>query len=166
MNSPGPLTLPNSHFSIYYTLSHFTLSYSTVIFEVFNNRRDSEVGNTVSYSRGLGFDLKAQYPTWCVCRSTVNLGVELVVKEKSRVHIWAQWRTEGGFGVFKLPPPLPKFRSFDKAEPNYQFLGKYIRNNRTRIWLSLIFWVVSWKALPASYDPTVVFFFSPRHDVT
>jgi hypothetical protein len=32
----------------------------------------------------------------------------------------------GGFGVFKPPPPL-KFRSFDKAEPNFQFRGKYIR---------------------------------------
>ena len=64
-------------------------------------------------------------------------------------------------GGFKPPPP--KFRSFDKAEPNSQFCGKYIRNNLTRIRLSLIFWVVSWKALPASYDPTtVVFFFSPQ----
>jgi hypothetical protein len=36
-----------------------------------------------------------------------------------------QWRTEGGF---KSPPP-PKFRTFDKAEPNSQFRGKYIRNN-------------------------------------
>jgi hypothetical protein len=29
----------------------------------------------------------------------------------------------GGFN-----PPPPKFRSFDKAEPNSQFRGKYIRN--------------------------------------
>jgi hypothetical protein len=33
------------------------------------------------------------------------------------------WRTEGG----STPPP-PKFRSFDKAEPNSQFRGKYVRN--------------------------------------
>jgi hypothetical protein len=33
----------------------------------------------------------------------------------------------GGIGVFKLP--LPKFRSFDKAESNFQFRGKYICNN-------------------------------------
>ena len=58
------------------------------------------------------------------------------------------------------PPPIPlKFRSFDKAEPNSQFRGKYIRNNLTRIRLSLIFWVVSWKALPASYDPPQWYFF-------
>jgi hypothetical protein len=57
----------------------------------------------------------------------------------------------GGVGVFNPPPP-PKFRSFDKAEPNSQFRGKYIPNNLTRIRLSLIYWVVSWKALPASYD--------------
>jgi hypothetical protein len=31
----------------------------------------------------------------------------------------------GWFGGFK---PLPKFRSFDKAQPNAQFHGKYIRN--------------------------------------
>jgi hypothetical protein len=39
-----------------------------------------------------------------------------------------QWRTEGvgvGFGGFK---PSPKFRSFEKAEPNSLFRGKYIRN--------------------------------------
>jgi hypothetical protein len=27
------------------------------------------------------------------------------------------------------PPPTPKFRSFDTAEPNSHFRGKYIRNN-------------------------------------
>ena len=48
----------------------------------------------------------------------------------------SHWRTEGGFGVFKPPP---KFRSLDKAEPNSQFRGKYVRNNLTRIRLSLIF---------------------------
>ena len=36
-----------------------------------------------------------------------------------------QWRTEGGgggvFGVFKPPP---KFRSFDKVEPDFKLSGK------------------------------------------
>jgi hypothetical protein len=32
----------------------------------------------------------------------------------------------------------PKCRSFDKAEPNSQFHGKYISNNLIRIWVSLI----------------------------
>jgi hypothetical protein len=36
------------------------------------------------------------------------------------------WRTVGGFGGFNPHPP--KFWSFDKAEPNSQFRGKYIRN--------------------------------------
>jgi hypothetical protein len=45
-----------------------------------------------------------------------------------------QRRSEGG-GVFKPPP---KFRSFDKAEPNSQFRGIYIRNNLIRIWVSFI----------------------------
>jgi hypothetical protein len=49
--------------------------------------------------------------------------------------------------------------SFDKAEPNSQFRGKYIRN-LTSIRLSLIFWVVSWKALSASYDSHSGIFFS------
>jgi hypothetical protein len=34
----------------------------------------------------------------------------------------------GGRGVGGSNPPSPKFRSFDKAEPNSQFGGKYIRN--------------------------------------
>jgi hypothetical protein len=33
----------------------------------------------------------------------------------------------------------PKFRSFDKAEPNSQFHGKYSHNNLIRIWVSLIY---------------------------
>jgi hypothetical protein len=32
----------------------------------------------------------------------------------------------------------PKFRSFDKAEPNSQLRGKYIRNDLIRIRISLI----------------------------
>jgi hypothetical protein len=36
----------------------------------------------------------------------------------------------------QLPPP--KFRSFDKAEPNSQFREKYIRNNPIRIRVSLL----------------------------
>ena len=51
----------------------------------------------------------------------------------------SQWRPEGGGGVWGVQTPPPKFRSFDKAEPNFQFRGKYIRNNLTRIRLSLIF---------------------------
>jgi hypothetical protein len=47
-----------------------------------------------------------------------------------------QWRTEGGLGA-QTPLP-PKFRSFDKAEPNSQFHGKYICNNLIRIRGSLI----------------------------
>jgi hypothetical protein len=37
-----------------------------------------------------------------------------------------QWRTEwgGGEGYGVQPPPLQKFLSFDKAEPNSQFRGK------------------------------------------
>ena len=74
-------------------------------------------------------------------------------------------RGGGGFGVFNPPP---KFRSFDKAEPNSQFRGKCICNNLTRIQLSLIFWVVSWKALPASYDPPQWYFFFSKawHDIS
>jgi hypothetical protein len=65
---------------------------------------------------------------------------------------------KGVWGV-QHPPPSPKFRSFDKAEPNPQSCGKYVCNNLTRIRLSLIFRVVSWKALPASYDPHSGIFF-------
>jgi hypothetical protein len=42
--------------------------------------------------------------------------------------------TEGGV----QPPPPPKFRSFEKAEPNSQFRGIYIRNNLIRIRVLLI----------------------------
>jgi hypothetical protein len=35
-----------------------------------------------------------------------------------------QWLTEGGWGFNPFPHP-PKFPSFDKADPNSQFHGKY-----------------------------------------
>jgi hypothetical protein len=47
-----------------------------------------------------------------------------------------QWRSEGRGGLGSSNPP--KFRGFDKAEPNSHFRGKYIRNNLIRIRVSLI----------------------------
>jgi hypothetical protein len=42
-------------------------------------------------------------------------------------------------GFWGIQSPLsPKFRSFEKAEQNSQFRGKYIRNNLIRIQVSLI----------------------------
>jgi hypothetical protein len=41
-----------------------------------------------------------------------------------------------GLGV--QPPIPPKFQSFDKAEPNSQFRGKYFRNNLITIQISVI----------------------------
>ena len=35
---------------------------------------------------------------------------------------YRQWRTEGGLGVQPAPPP--KFRSFDKVEPDCKLSGK------------------------------------------
>ena len=67
------------------------------------------------------------------------VGVYYVHSRTSLDRILSQWRTGGvgvGWGGVQTPP---KFRSFDKAEPNSQFRGKYIRNNLTRIRLSLIF---------------------------
>jgi hypothetical protein len=51
-----------------------------------------------------------------------------------------QWCTEGGGGrgFEEFKPTPPKFRSFDKAEPNSQFRGKYIQNNLLIKWVSLI----------------------------
>jgi hypothetical protein len=40
------------------------------------------------------------------------------------IYAVASWGGGVGFGGFK--PPLPKFRSFDKAELNYQFREKYL----------------------------------------
>jgi hypothetical protein len=45
--------------------------------------------------------------------------------------------TRGGFGGSN-PPPSPKFRSFDKGEPNSLSRRKYIRNNLIIIRVSLI----------------------------
>jgi hypothetical protein len=47
-----------------------------------------------------------------------------------------QWRTEGGLGG--STPPAPEIQNFDKAEPNSQFRGKYIRYNLITIRVSPI----------------------------
>jgi hypothetical protein len=45
----------------------------------------------------------------------------------------------GGFGGLNpSPPPPPKCLCFDRADPNSQFHGKYIRNNLIRIRVSPI----------------------------
>jgi hypothetical protein len=43
-----------------------------------------------------------------------------------------------GSWVWMIQAPPLKFRSFDKAEPNSQFCGIYIRNNLIRIRVSFI----------------------------
>jgi hypothetical protein len=51
--------------------------------------------------------------SWYVAATIIIIvAVVVIVEERGR-----QWRT-GGFGVFTPPP---KFRTFDKAEPNFQF---------------------------------------------
>jgi hypothetical protein len=59
-------------------------------------------------------------------------GFELVLR---------QWRTEWGVGGSNPP----KFRSFEKGEPNSQFLGKYIRYSLITIRVSPI---CKWKGTP------------------
>jgi hypothetical protein len=58
-----------------------------------------------------------------------------------------QWRT-------------PKFRSFDKAEPNSQFRGKSIRNNLIRIRVSHFLSCFMKRPPRQLLDPTVTFLFS------
>jgi hypothetical protein len=68
-----------------------------------------------------------------------DMGVALSVciphQDKSAETRQSQWRTVVGFGG--VNPPL-KFWSFDKAEPNTQFHGKYNHYNIITIRISLI----------------------------
>jgi hypothetical protein len=78
--------------------------------------------------------------------ATLLCNIYLIITQHMRVHpkysgplppstqkLW-QWHTEGRGGV-NTPT---KFQSFDKAEPNSQFHGKYILNNLIGIQVSLI----------------------------
>jgi hypothetical protein len=55
--------------------------------------------------------------------------------ETEKDHRLDQWRTEGGVWGVQTPQ---KLRNFDKADPNSQFCGKYIRKNLIIIRVSLI----------------------------
>jgi hypothetical protein len=82
---------------------------------------------------------------WCILYALIKAAQEVTnILSEIRVKLWQkakgtenghghQWRTEGGLGG-STPP---KFRSFDEAEPNSQFHGKYIHNNLLRIQVSL-----------------------------
>jgi hypothetical protein len=73
--------------------------------------------------------------TWSKVLYYVGRGyTKLQTQKLVTYHYRNQWRTERGSDA----PPLPKFRSFDKAEPNSQFRGKHIRNNLIRIRVSPI----------------------------
>jgi hypothetical protein len=77
-------------------------------------------------------------PMFSKCTWGKQMGVEWGWEPlKNPKHITeTQWCTElRGVG---LTPPPPKFQSFDKAEPNSRFCGKYILNNLIRIRISLI----------------------------
>jgi hypothetical protein len=63
--------------------------------------------------------------------------LHFTTKAEKKINDPIQWRTEG-MGVWGFKPPPPKFRSFDKTEPNSLFREKYIRNNLIRILVSLI----------------------------
>jgi hypothetical protein len=68
---------------------------------------------------------------WCTCKARMSylvLGTQFCIagtRSKSPISGVPRGRRTG-FGGFKTPQ---QFRSFDKAEPNSQFRGKYIRNS-------------------------------------
>jgi hypothetical protein len=73
------------------------------------------------------------------CHSNNLLCLELddcLPKDKDNFDISGPFFSGRRFGEFN--PSFPKFRRFDKAEPNSLFRGKYMRNNVIRIWISLI----------------------------
>jgi hypothetical protein len=94
-------------------------------------------------SRWYRFEPWAAFQVWCIGITYAVPGTKnnfSVTRSVTSVFVvfhtgvaGHQWRTEGGFS-----PPPPKFQNFDKAEPNSQFRGKYIRNNLIRIPVSLI----------------------------
>jgi hypothetical protein len=82
---------------------------------------------------------RASYTSWII-KSSFN--TRNCIPPQDETNVWnmshllnfyeycmLQWCTKegrGGFGVFKPRPS--KFQSFDKAEPNFEFRGKYIHN--------------------------------------
>jgi hypothetical protein len=85
--------------------------------------------NAISQTNVLYFDIITHYHYYyCYCSYYWPISKRWRIRCRS-----AQWCTEG----FQTPLP-PKFRNFDKAEPNSPFRGKYIRNNLTRIRISPI----------------------------
>ena len=69
-----------------------------------------------------------------------------------------QWHTDERALGELTPPPCQKFRSFDKAEPNSRFRGKYIRDNLERMRVHSLFELFHEKATPPAVTTTMVFF--------
>jgi hypothetical protein len=128
---------------VYTTILYITAVYCAVFFNVlyFTVLNSSKLYWTLLFSTALY--CSALYCTVLYC--TIPFFIFCTVLYCSGV-------PRGVWGV-QTPPSTPNFQSSDKAKSNSQFRGKYIRNNLTRIRLSLIFWVVSWKGLPANYHP-------------
>jgi hypothetical protein len=86
------------------------------------------VANTVcAKCSGWGQHSEAPKSDWTSAARTADVGQPSWRTFENRRPLLvpqSQWRTGGG-GV---KPPHPKFWSFDKAEPNSQFRGKYSRN--------------------------------------
>jgi hypothetical protein len=72
------------------------------------------------------------------------MGINVLMKAQLYVRyggLSKKWDTQACVtlqGRGKWRTGVPKFRSFDKAEPNSQFRGKCIRNNLMRTRVSLI----------------------------
>jgi hypothetical protein len=82
------------------------------------------------YTNLLGSPPKYLWDKWHDTRNSVNedsANPDTPLHVSGSLHYWQKsvaYR-EGGFGGFT---PSPKFRSFNKADPNSLFRGKYIRN--------------------------------------
>ena len=70
-------------------------------------------------------------------RQSISPGLRLclwIFHNKACFSTSFQWRTEeGGFGLFKLPPPPPKFRRPSKIVPNSTRLWKLLKNAEFRM---------------------------------
>jgi hypothetical protein len=134
-----PLPNPNYHYVLHKIPPLASILDQISSIHIFYTCFNTSLRSTHGCSKlSLPYSVKFCTNIYTMCHTSFDYLSNIIVSENCILRSFSssglnQWRTEGGFA-----PHSPKFLSFDKAEPNSQFRGKFDHNNLVKIQVSLI----------------------------